>query len=46
MLTFKGPAFVKANIVICFWCFALEWYILKFNNFDRNTLKNNPDVKS
>lgn len=46
MLTFKGPALVKANIVICFWCFAFEWYILNFHDFNRNALKNNLDVKN
>ena len=46
LVTFRGAALVKANIASSLRGFALEWYTSKLSNFDRNTLNNNPGVKS
>lgn len=42
LVTFKGVVFVKVNITIFFLGFALKWYTSKLNDFDHNTLNNNP----
>lgn len=46
LITFKGAAFIKANVVMFFEGSALEWYISKLSNFDCNALNNNLGVKS
>ncbi len=46
LVTFRGPALVKANIATSLRDSALEWYMSKLSDFDRNALNNNPGVKS
>ena len=45
-VTFRGAAFVKANIATSLQGFALEWYTSELSDFDRNALNNDLDVKS
>ncbi len=46
LVTFKGAFFVKANIAMSLRGSALEWYTSELSNFDRDTLNNDPCVKS
>lgn len=46
LVTFREVALVKANIATFFRGPALKWYISELSNFNRNTLNNNPGVKS
>ena len=46
LVTFKGAAFVKANIATSFRGSALEWYTFELSNFDRDALNNDTGVKS
>lgn len=46
LVTFKRAALVKANIATSLRGSALEWYISKFSDFDRDALNNDPGVKS
>lgn len=46
LVTFKGVAFVKANIITSFQDSALEWYISELSDFDCDALHNDPGVKS
>lgn len=45
-VTFKGAALVKANVATSLLGSALEWYTSELSDFDRDTLNNNPGVKS
>ena len=46
LVTFRGAAFVKANIAISLQGSALEWYTSELSNFDCDALNNNPGVKN
>lgn len=46
LVTFKGAAFVKVNVATSFQGTALAWYISELSDFDRDTLNNDPGVKS
>ena len=46
LVTFRSIAFVKANIATSLRGSALEWYTSELSDFDRDTLNNNPGVKS
>ncbi len=46
LVTFRGAALVKANIVTSLQGSALKWYTSELSDFDRNTLNNNPGIKS
>lgn len=46
LVTFQHAAFIKVNITLSLWGFALKWYISKLSNFDCNMLNNNLGVKS
>lgn len=46
LVTFQGAAFVKANIATSLRGSVLEWYISELNHFNRDTLNNDPGVKS
>ena len=46
LVTFKGVALVKANIATSLRGSALEWYTSELNDFDYDTLNNDPGVKS
>ena len=43
---FRGASLVKANIATSLQGSALEWYISKLSDFDRDALNNDPGVKS
>ena len=46
LVTFRGAAFVKANIAMSLRGSALEWYTSELSNFDCDALNNDPGVKS
>lgn len=46
LVTFKGAAFVKANVGTSLQGSALEWYSFELSNFNRNALNNISRVKS
>lgn len=46
LVTFWNAPLIKANIVTSLRDSALEWYNSEISDFDRNTLNNNPRVKS
>ncbi len=46
LVTFRDAVLVKANIATSFRDSALEWYIFKLSDFDRDALNNDPGVKS
>lgn len=47
LVTFmKGAALIKANVTTSLKRSTLEWYTSEISNCDRNTLNNNPGMKS
>ncbi len=46
LVTFKGAALVKANVVTSLRGSALEWYTSELSDFDRDALNKNLGVKS
>ena len=46
LVTFRGASLVKANIATSLRGSALEWYTSELSDFDRDTLNNDPGVKS
>ena len=46
LVTFRGVAFVKANIGTLLQGSALKWYISEPSDLDRDALNNDPSVKS
>lgn len=46
LITFKGVAFVKANVATSLRGSVLGWYTYELSDFDRNALNNNLGVKS
>lgn len=45
-MTFRGAAFVKANIATFLQGSVLKWYTSELSDFDRDTLNNDPSVKN
>lgn len=45
-VTFRDAALLKANIATFLRCSALEWCTSELSYFDRDTLNNDPSVKS
>lgn len=46
LVIFREAALVKANIGTSLQDSALEWYTSELSDFDRNTLNNDPSMKS
>ena len=46
LVTFRGATLVKVNIATSFQGSVLKWYTSELSNFNRDTLNNDPSVKS
>lgn len=46
LVTFKGAALVKVTVTTSLQGSALEWYTSELSDFDRDTLNNDPGVKT